>query len=332
MSASAVGASAEGESGEIHSFNGTNMTMPCIGCLVFAPVYLVILVLIVAILSLVVAAQALPRIIRCVLANILVANFTAGLGILMIALAGLTVSRGNHFPITDKPCRFLIAFISVGGTSRPLIMAGFAVLVYIVIMKSISAVKFKFLTLSMITMWLVCVAFSSTLLFPEVMKVTTTKFGDCLPRRGDYSLVYTIPFFLCFIFIPFTLNVVILITVFWYIRANTVSENAASLRPMLKFCAFLLLGNLLSAMGQATPVIAAYVRADSASSKEISTTNRANGIIILLSIIPTPILVLVYFKPVRALMKHCLLCVCRNVRKRIGISVQKHLTDRMLPS
>ena len=211
-------------------------------------------------------------------------------------------------------------------------MAVFVVLVYIIIMKSISAVKFKFLTISMLTMWLVCVAFSSTLLFLEVMKVHTTKFGDCLPRPGDYSLVYTIPFFLCFIIIPFTLNVVILITVFWYVRANTVSENAASLRPMLKFCAFLLLGNLLSAMGQATPVIAAYVRADSASSKVTSTTNRANGIIILLSIIPTPILVLVYFKPVRALMKHCLLCVCRNARKRIGISVQKHLSDRMLLS
>ena len=318
MSASAVGASTEGESGESHSFNGTNMTAvrePCIFCLVFAPVYLVILVLTLTILSLVVAAKALPRVIRFVLANILIANFTAGLGILVIVLAGVIMTRARHLSLTDTPCRFLIAFISVGGTSRPLIMAVYAVVVCIIIMKSVSAVKFKFLTLSMLTMWLVCVAFSLTLFFPDVMKVCTTKFGQCFPCPGDYGLVYTVPFFLCFVLIPFTLNVVILITAFWYVRANTVSENAASLRPMLKFCAFLLLGNLLSAMGQATPVIAAYVRTDSASPEA---TNRASGIIILLSIIPTPILVLVYFKPVRALMKHCLLCVCRNVRKRMG--------------
>ena len=330
VSASAVGASTGGESGEIHAFNGTNMTMPCIGCLVFAPVYLVILVLIFAILSLVVAAQALPRVIRCVLANILIANFTAGLGILMIVLARVIVTRVRHFSLTDIPCRFLIAFVSVGGTSRPLIMAVYAVVVCIIIMKSISAVKFKFLTLSMITMWLVCVAFSLTLFFPDVMKVCTTEFGQCFPCPGDYGLVYTVPFFLCFVLIPFTLNVVILITAFWYVRVNTVSENATSLRPMLKFCAFLLLGNLLSAMGQATPVIAAYVRTDSASPEA---TNRASGIIILLSIIPTPILVLVYFRPVRALMKQCLLCVCKNVRKKsLRVSVQKPLADRMLHS
>ena len=87
MSASSVRTPVEGETGGNHSLNGTNMTAvrkPCIGCLVFAPVYLVILVLTLTILSVIVAAKVLPRVIRFVLANILIANFTAGLGILFV--------------------------------------------------------------------------------------------------------------------------------------------------------------------------------------------------------------------------------------------------------
>ena len=52
-------------------------------------------------------------------------------------------------------------------------------------------------------------------------------------------------------------------------------------------------------MGQSTPVITAYV--NSPVPDFIGAINQANVIIILLSLIPTPILVLVYFKPVRAL-------------------------------
>ena len=73
------------------------------------------------------------------------------------------------------------------------------------------------------------------------------------------GLVYTVPFFACFLLIPSSLTVVTLIVAFCYTGANIVSEHAASLRPLLTFSTFLLLGNLLSAIGKSTPVIAAYV-------------------------------------------------------------------------
>ena len=333
LRSSAVNLPTEGKPAENRSFNGTNMTMavtePCILCLVETPFYLVSLVFILTVWCLVVAAKDLTLVIRFVVANILVANFTAGLGVLVIILARIIVTRIRQLSLTDTPCRFLIAFVSVGGTSRPLIMAVFAVVVCIIIMKAISAVKFKFLTLGMLAMWLVCVVLSSTLFSSDVMQVFTLQNAACVPRSGNYSLVYTVPFFACFIFIPFALTVVILIATLRHIRANTVNENTADLRPMLKFAAFLLLGNLLSAIGQATPVIAAYVEAGSATAQVILAINHANGIMVLLSIIPTPILVLVYFKPVRTLMKRYLLRVFGNV---CGIAMQKHLVNRMSPA
>ena len=320
LSASAVRDSVEGESVRNHFLNGSNMTVraPCVVCLVVVPLYVILLVFTVSILSLVIAAKALPHVIRFVLVNILIANFTAGLGMLGLGFALIIVSRVQRFSQTEKSCKLLIAFISVGSTSRPLIMGVYAVVVCIIIMKLISAVKFKFLSICILAMWLVCVVFSSTLFFPGVLKVYALQDIGCVLHPGPYGLVYTVPFFACFLLIPFSLTAVILITVICYVKSNTVSEHAASLRPLLKFSTFLLLENFLSAIGQSTPAISAYVL-DSPTpelerAKAIST---ANGIIILLSIVPTPILILVYFKPVCDLLKMCFQRVCRNSARRL---------------
>ena len=319
------------------SFNETNMTMavmePCTYCLVETPLYLVVLAFILTILPFVGAAKDLTLVVRFVVANILIANFIAGLGVLLIFLAGIIVTRVHQLLLTDGPCRFLIAFISVGGIIRPVMMATFAVVVCIIIRKSISAVKFKFLSICLLVMWLVCVGFSSAVFFPSIVRVLTLEGRSCIPRSGPYGLIYTVPFFLCCLFIPFALTVTVLIATFSYVRFNTLRDNKARLKPLLKFTAFLLLGNFLSAMGQAVPVINAHINAESETAEVLLALNISNGLLILLSIIPTPILVLVYFKPVGAVMKQCFLRVFRNVCKRsIGISMQKHLVDRMLPS
>ena len=236
-----------------------------------------------------------------------------GLGITLVI-----VTTVQHFSQTEESCKFAIAFITVGNTSRPLIMGVYAVVVCIIIMKSISAVKFKFLSICMLAMWLVCVVFSSTLLFPGVLKVYTLHNTGCVPHSGPYSLVYTVPFLACFLLIPFTLTVIILITVFCYVRSNAVSEHAASLRPLLKFSTFFLHENFLSAIGQSTPVIAAYVLGSPTPKLEWAIAiSAANGINILLSIVPTPILILVYFKPVRDLLKMCFQHVCRNSTRKL---------------
>ena len=320
-------------------FNGTRVNVPeaavepCVYCLLMAILYLVVLVFTVAVLSLVVAAKALPCVIRFVLANILIASFTAGFGIFVINLARGIVTTLGQYSLADSVCRFLLIFISVGGISRPLAMAVFAIVVYIIIKYSISAVKLKYLVISLLVMWLTSLAFSLLLFFPSVLNVVSIKTTGCVPRSGPHGLVYTVPFVACFIIIPFALNVVLLIVSFWYVRATSVSETAASLKPMLKFSVFLLFGTLLSTIGHTTPVIAAYVEPDSPTPEMITAINRSNNIVNLLSIIPTPILVLVHFKAVRVLMKNYLLRLCRNVcKKPLGVSRQDVLTEMMLAS
>ena len=223
----------------------------------------------------------------------------------------------GQYSLTDSVCRSLIVLISVGGISRPLVMAVFAIVVYIIIKYSVSAVKLKYLIISTLAMWLVCGTFNFAAHLSQ--EAVSNKATGCFPRSGPYGVSYTL-FFVCIIFIQFALNVVLLIASFWYVRANTV---------MLKFSVFLLLGTLLSTMSHTTPMITAYIKPDSPTPLVLRTINTCSLVIILLSIIPTPILVLVYFKPVCVPMKRCLLLICTSVcRLSSEISWQQHLTDR----
>ena len=315
--------------------NNVNRTViePCVFCLVMSAFYLVSLAFTVTVLSLVVAAKAVSYVIRFVLANTLIASFTAGFGVFVINITKAIVTTLGQYSPADSVCRFLIISISVGSISRPLAMAVFAIVVYIIIKYSISAVKLKYLVIGILVMWLACLAFSLLLISPSILEVVSTKTSSCLPRSGPYGLIYTVPVTACFIIIPLALNVVLLIASFWYVRANSGSENAASLKPMLKFSVFLLLGTLLSTIGQTTPVIVAHIESNSLSPRMLKVINEIIASTVLVSIIPTPILVLVYFKPVRVLMRKCLLRLCRNVcKKPLGMSGQELVTERMLVS
>ena len=93
-------------------------------------------------------------------------------------------------------------------------MAVYAIVVYIIIKCSITAVKFKYLAMCLLAMGLLCVMFSLMLFFPDIMQVLMLRNTGCVPRSGPYGFVYSIPYIACVIFIPFALNVVLLIASF----------------------------------------------------------------------------------------------------------------------
>ena len=105
--------------------NDVNRTViePCVFCLVMSAFYLVALAFTVTVLSLVVAARAVSYMIHFVLANTLIASFTAGFGIFAINITKGFATTLGQYSLTDSVCRSLIVLISVGGISRPLAMA-----------------------------------------------------------------------------------------------------------------------------------------------------------------------------------------------------------------
>ena len=288
-------------------------------CLVMIFIYAAILVFTAIVLSSVVAAKAVCGAIRLVLANILIASITACIGIGLICLRLVITINSHLFSPTDVSWKIFLATTAIGGNGRSAFMAVFAVVVVIIIKSSNSAVKFKYLAISVVVVWIICAAVGVILVVPGVIEfVPLNCSANRIFQAGPQMWIFSASYLLFFVIIPFTLATVMPVYALHYIRSNLVSENAASLKPMLKFALFLLFGNVLTLFGHS------IATAGSLISNGVHVSDgwlllALNGVymgLLALSLIPTPILIFVYFKPVRVQMRKCVLRACGKCCRR----------------
>ena len=296
----------------------------------------VILVFTAVVLSSVVAAKAIRGTIRFVLANILVASIAACVGIGLFCLRVLISVNFHLFPHIDISFKIFLAIIAIGGNGRAAFMAVFAVVVVIIIMSSNSAVKFKYLVISVVVVWIVCVAVGVILVVPGVIELIPFSCStDVIFQAGSVVWIFSASYFLFFVIIPVTLATIISVYALHYIRSNLVRESAASQKPVLKYAIFLLFGNFLSLLRQSVAAVGTII------SKSVNVRDevlmlalmRVYNVLLTLSLIPTPILIFVYFKSVCVQMRKCVLRVCgKCCKRRLVVSKQDPLTEMMLAS
>ena len=118
------------------------------------------------------------------------------------------------------------------------------------------------------------------------------------------------------------------------IRANTLRESeVATLKPLLKFALFLLIGNMLVIMGHCVAVVGSLITRNSYSIQIVASLMLVHlyNVLVAVSLVPTPILILISFKPVCAQVRKCVLRICKKwSKRRLVRSKQDPLTDLML--
>ena len=301
-------------------------------------VYLVIFACLIILLSLVIAAKAVRATIRFVLGNILVAAIMICFGTGLICLSTL-VSNKHLISRKDDSAKLAVktflAVVTIGGSARSAFLLVFAVVVVVIIKCSNSAVNFKCLVISAIVVWIACGAVALLLLIPGVIEFDSFSCTiDVFLRAGPQLWIFAVLYFPFFAILPFTLAAIMPVYALCYIRSNAVSEKAGSLKPMVKFALFLLIGNMLCFMGLSVAVAIALITQFTYVEEEVLLfLVRMYNVLLALSLVPTPILILVYFKPVRIQMRKCLLRICSRWCKRLMVmSKQDPLTEMMLVS
>ena len=181
--------------------------------------------------------------------------------------------------------------------------------------------------------WTACVAVGAILVVPGVIE--RAPFGcsaNLVLEPGNEIWIFSALYFLFFVIIPCTLATVMPVYALCYIRSNLTCENTSSLKPMLKFTLFLLLGNVLGFFGHFVPTASTLIVKSVNTDAEVTWVLRVVYYVLLaLSLISTPILILVYFKPVRIKMRKCVLKVCGKwCRRRLVLSKQDPMTKMML--
>ena len=289
-----------------------------------------IIVFTTVVLFLVVAAKAVRGTIRFVLVNILLASITGCFGLALMCTCILLVEF-HLFAHSDVSFQTFLAIMAIGGNGRSAFMAVFAVVVVVIMKCSNSAVKFKYLIMSVVVVWIACVAVGAILVVPGVVELSPCSTNFTL-QPGKQLWIFTASYFIFFVIIPFTLAIFMPVYALCYIRSNLISENASSLKPMVKFTLFLLLGNGLSVFGNASATVGSHIiKSASVADERVNVLRQLHIVVLALSLIPTPILIIVYFKPVHIQMRKCVLRVCSKCCKshRTG-SKQDPLTEMML--
>ena len=302
-------------------------------CLVMVIIDAAILIFTTILLCLVVAANTVHSAIRFVLSNILIASIAACLGTALTCLRATIAINSHASSRPDVSFKIFLAISAIGGNGRSAFLAVFAVVVVVIIKCSSSAVKLKYLIISVVVVWTACVAVGAVLFVPGVVDLSKC-LADVAIMSGKELWVFAVPYFLFFVIIPCILATVLPVYAFCYIRSNVVSENASSLKPMLKFTLFLLLGNALCFFGNTLGTAGGLAsKIVNVGEDMLLDLQRLYHVSLALSLIPTPILILVYFKPVRMKLKNCVLRVCGKwCRSRLLPSKLDPMTEMMLAS
>ena len=272
----------------------------------------------------IITAKTIPVTIRLVLANIVLACLVLIAGIFGIFMITVFLSGFQYLPQSEAVCRMVVILIVCGSSVRLLHMGTFASVLYLLVHHGRKRVKFTPAAVATVLMWLLATVPHLMLGAQPVLGVIFLEGTDCFPIGvGAVTYVYV---FSCLTFYgggSFSISTVMAVMSLRYIRKNTITKDTKLLKAMLKFSVFLLFGNGANFIGITVPFTVSafyplYPEDHSATITRI--LSYVEGVFILLSLLPAPIFMLVYVRPVQQRLKH-IICPCCATKADTSVDI-----------
>jgi hypothetical protein len=286
-----------------------------ISLLFLAPTFIIYCLLLLSVIT----AKSIPGPIRLILANIFVACLLLILGLLGIFMITVTLSGLQYLPQSEPMCRVVVITIVTAGNARLICMATFATVLHITVRCGLSKLRMMPTAIATSILWLLVILPNLALFSPVFLGVTFLEKTDCVPHgvgTGSYThifisvAVYGIG--------SLSLSTILAISSICYIRQHTITQDVRLPRAMIKFSLFLILGNILNFIGISVPTsaIAFYPLFPLENlTKILRILTYIEGVFILVSLIPTPVFTLIFFRTVRYRFKYIISCSCLRVVK-----------------
>ena len=172
---------------------------------------------------------------------------------------------------------------------------------------------------AVIGVWVAVLFSNSTVFSPDIIQITFHEINSCAAHGTGYkTFIYSFGYTTVYGLLGFAVSVFSPIATVWFIRHNTISGDITLVKAMMKFALFLVLGNIINFVSQVIPLlIAAFAPAGEDWFDLEKAFNYVEGVFILLSLVPTPVLILIYFRPVRQRIKRIL---CGTCMKKADVS------------
>ena len=272
----------------------------------------------------IISVKAVPGTIRLVLVNIVLASQLVIFGLMGIFLHAAIISGLQYLQPSEIACRLLYSIVAGGSAARLLYMATFASVVYILVHHGASRFNFKIRfipsLIASLVLWILAVAPHFVLLSPAFVGIFFANGNACSAfGAGVGSYVYAVVYLAVYGIASFAVSIPLALLSLRFVRKNTISGDTTLFRGMIRFALFLLIGNTINFLGISVPLLfITFVPLDP-SSEEFEQLaknfNLAEGTVLLLSLIPTPIFILTFFHPIRKRFKEIICFLCLKSRK-----------------
>jgi hypothetical protein len=293
---------------------------PGFGAFLVVILLIVLIVFILDILTIIALclSQSVAKILRIFLVNILVAGLcVASIGV-GFSLSGLILNFSTLSPPDLGLCRFLVWGYSVGAIARLYCVAGFSIVVLLIVQYNKKNYGIVFISLFLMVLWVIPIVLNTHILVPPIYAVQYYDNVACFPRTLDADIIKEARYVFTGIWVifggivPLVVSIVIPIVVLRYVKRNTLTGEGSYNKGIAKLALFLVAGNLFNVLGQAVVAFIVYI-------------SEPPGVYLsflagLLSLIPTPAMILGFMKPVRS--KLCVLLCCMKP-KPLATSVEK---------
>ena len=248
--------------------------------------------------------------VRVLLVHLLVVRLISAVTALCYFLNTMVLSLSDGAQASLPFCRFSLWAFSVTSEARLLGLLAFSVTVQRIVTGGTGKLGAKWLILCLIATWVLAVLMRIDTVIPPIYGVQYTGRVACFLTKADpeyqvLALIYLFLWIFLACYFPLMVCICVFIRTLCYIKRNTISEGAQYKKAMAKFAAFLITGNVINVLGQVVPTTVTL------SVSDVIGVYLAYALY-LLSLIPTPILIIVFLKPVR---KQLIRLLCKTCLK-----------------
>ena len=235
---------------------------------------------------------------------------------LFLSTSAVYSAMGGGSSLTNSStlgfCQFISWLLAFGATGRSWCLALFAVFTLIITTRGI--VKLAYVITSISCVWIITfiLCIYATIPYPQYPAYAVHYFDNvqCFPLSSEIPpeiRISTVTLWIVFgTVIPLTTAITIPIITLCYIKRHTVTEGSEYNKRIAHFALFLLTGNIVNFISRTIPVILSLMN-------NLVVGIIISNILITISTIPTPLIVILYMKPIYNTLKKA--CGCFRKKK-----------------
>ena len=251
-------------------------------------------------------AASIPRFVRLFLINLLLAGLLVAASLmLMVCTAAVLIAVSTHSPLPRYLCRVYLWGFATGGAARLSSLAAFSFSILAIVRFGKKTISWCTAAVIIPILWLVPMIVSLYVILPYVYEAQFVHGVACFPdtnstiiRQARYAFLATWTIFGGLT--PVLVSIIVPIVCLCYIRKNIVTEGTQYRKAMAKLSLFLVVGGSINFAGQILPTLLSF-------NSEAPGVYLSYGLAVI-SLLPTPIIIMAYLKPLREQAKKIVTC------------------------